>query len=113
MRDQWQRTIDVNLTGAFFMAQAAARRMVKRKIRGRLVFIGSWAGHVPHPRIAAYGVAKAGLRMAMQCFAIELAPHGILVNEIAPGIVDAGLSAKLMARKPGRREMVRKKIPMG
>jgi len=109
----WQRTLAVNLTGSFFMAQAAARQMVEKKQPGRIVFIGSWAGHVRHTGITAYSVAKAGLRMAMECLALELAPHGILVNEVAPGVVDAGLSGKLMARRPGLREQNRRKVPVG
>lgn len=108
----WERTLAVNLTGAFLLAQEAARRMVRRRRTGRIVFVGSWAGHVPHAQITAYSVAKAGLRMAMKCLAVELAPAGILVNEIAPGIVDAGLSGKLMARRRGLREKTRRKIPV-
>ncbi|MFO1449501.1 MAG: SDR family oxidoreductase [Opitutaceae bacterium] len=108
----WERTLAVNLTGAFLLAQLAARRMVRRRLQGRIVLVGSWAGHVPHAQITAYSVAKAGLRMAMKCLAVELAPAGILVNEIAPGIVDAGLSGKLMARRRGLREKTRRKIPV-
>lgn len=110
--ETWSRTLAVNLTGAFFLAQLAGRLMVRKRIRGRIVFVGSWAGHVPHPQITAYSVAKAGLRMAMKCLAAELAPAGVLVNEIAPGIVDAGLSGKLMARRHCLVAQTRKKIPI-
>lgn len=109
---QWERTLAVNLTGAFFMAQSAARSMVAKKIRGRIVFIGSWAAHVPHRTITTYSVAKAGLRMAMKCLALELAPRGILVNEVAPGVVDAGLSGRIMAERRGHRARVLRKIPL-
>ena len=109
----WKRTLDINLSGSFFLAQSAARAMVKKKKTGRIVFVGSWAAHAPHPRITAYSVAKAGLRMAMECLALELAPHGILVNEIAPGKVDAGLSAQLMALRRNGREETRRSIPIG
>jgi glucose 1-dehydrogenase len=109
----WRRTLDVNLSGAFFMAQAAARAMVKKKRKGRIVFVGSWAGHVPHTGITTYSVAKAGLRMAMKCLALELAPKGVCVNEIAPGVVDAGLSGKLMARRMADRTRIQRKIPLG
>src|SRR5947207_917446 len=61
--DQWAREIQVNLNGAFHMAQTGARRLLERKKAGRIVFIGSWAAHAPHPHIPAYCVAKAGLRM--------------------------------------------------
>ena len=109
--EAWQRTLDINLTGAFGFAQLAARRLMREKRTGRIVFIGSWAAHAPHPQIIAYCAAKAGLRMAMQCLALELAPHGILVNEVAPGKVDAGLSRKLFDATPGLRERTLGDVP--
>ena len=70
---------------------------------GRIVNVASSAGKRPSQAMPAYSVAKAGLRMAMKCLAIELAPHRVLVNEIAPGKVDAGLTAQLIARDTARR----------
>lgn len=110
--EAWRRTLDINLTGAFLFAQLAAQRLVRHKRSGRIVFVGSWAAHAPHPQIIAYCAAKAGLRMAMQCLALELAPHGILVNEIAPGKVDAGLSRKIFDATPGLRERARGEVPI-
>lgn len=110
--DTWRRTLDVNLTGAFLLAQLAAKRLASARRHGRIVFIGSWAAHAPHPNIVAYSAAKAGLRMAMQCLALELAPHGILVNEVAPGRVDAGLSRRLFDETPGFRERARHGVPI-
>ena len=111
--EQWSRELRVNLDGAFHMAQAAALRMLEHKKPGRIVFIGSWAAHAPHNAIPAYCVAKAGLRMLCKCMALEFAPHGILVNEVAPGYVDAGLSADLWARNPGSREKAAARVPTG
>jgi NAD(P)-dependent dehydrogenase (short-subunit alcohol dehydrogenase family) len=111
--ESWQRTLDVNLTGSYFLAQSAARTLLKARQTGRIVMVGSWAAHAPHARITTYSVAKAGLRMAMKCLAVELAPHGILVNEVAPGKVDAGLTAQLLAKDPVRRRRVRGTIPLG
>jgi glucose 1-dehydrogenase len=91
----WQRHLDVNLTGCFNLAQQVAQRLVEIKRPGRIVFIGSWAGHTAHAHIPAYCVAKAGLRMLCKCMALEYAPHHILVNEVAPGVVNAGLSRRL------------------
>ncbi len=110
--EAWDRTLNVNLTGAFLLAQLAARRLVAARRHGRIVFVGSWAAHAPHPNIAAYCAAKAGLRMAMKCLALELAPHGILVNEVAPGRVDAGLSKRLFDQTPGFRERARAGVPL-
>lgn len=96
----WQRHLDVNLTGCFHVAHAVARRLVERNLHGRIVFIGSWAGHTAHAHIPAYCVAKAGLRMLCKCMALEYAPHHILVNEVAPGVVNAGLSRSLFDKDP-------------
>lgn len=111
--EQWSKELRINLDGAFHMAQAAAQRLLDLKMPGRIVFVGSWAAHAPHPNIAAYCVAKAGLRMLCKCMALDLAPQGILVNEVAPGYVDAGLSAQLWARNPGSREKAAGRVPTG
>lgn len=109
---QWSKELQVNLTGAFYVTQAATARMVHHKIPGRVVFIGSWAAHAPHPNIPAYCVSKAGIRMLCQCMALELAPHQILVNEIAPGYVAAGLTAEIWKQTPGAAEEARQKVPV-
>jgi glucose 1-dehydrogenase len=108
----WRATIDVNLTGAFLVARCAAQGLKRAKLRGRIILVGSWAAHAPHPHLVAYCVAKAGLRMAMKCLALELAPFGIAVNELAPGFVDAGLSAKLFSRDLRAKEKAKRKVPL-
>lgn len=89
---EWNREISVNLSGAFYLAHFAAHQLMAEAKPGRIVFIGSWAGHAPHAHIPAYCVSKAGLRMLMKQMALEYAPHDILINEVAPGYVNAGLS---------------------
>jgi glucose 1-dehydrogenase len=111
--EQWQRELNINLTGSFNLARVAAMQLLQHERPGRIVFIGSWAAHAPHPNIVTYCVAKAGLRMLCKCMALDLAPHGILVNEVAPGYVDAGLSAKLWAKHPGSREKAATRVPTG
>ena len=111
--DMWQRHLDVNLTGSFFLANAVARRLIKRSKTGRIVFIGSWAGHAAHTHIPAYCVAKAGLRMLCKCMALEYAQHGVLVNEVAPGYVDAGLSRKGLGENPQLRRSLAGVVPLG
>lgn len=110
---QWRREVEVNLNGAFHVAQAGARAMLGAGARGRVVFVGSWAADVPHPHVPAYSVAKAGLRMLCRCMALELAPRGITVNEVAPGYVDAGLSAQVFKERPGAREEAARRVPTG
>ena len=109
--EQGSRELRINLDGSFYLAQSAALRMLAHKLPGRIVFIGSWAAHAPHPRIPAYCVAKAGLRMLCKEMALELAEHDILVNEVAPGYVDAGLSAMLWRKNPGARESAKERVP--
>ncbi len=108
----WRRELSVNLDGAFFMAHRAVQALLQHGRPGRVVFVGSWAGHQVHQTIPAYCVSKAGLRMLCKCLAAELAPHQILVNEVAPGYVDAGLTAKLLARHPETRERTQNAVPV-
>lgn len=109
----WRRTMDINLSGAYFFVQAACRNLMAKGLPGRVVLVGSWAAHAPHPRMTAYSVAKAGLRMLGQCLALELAPEGITVNEVAPGFVDAGLTGKIYDDRPELREISRGFVPNG
>jgi NAD(P)-dependent dehydrogenase (short-subunit alcohol dehydrogenase family) len=111
--EQWKTQLDINLTGCFNLGQAAARLMVERATRGRIVFTGSWVQDVPWPEIAAYSASKAGLRMLARSMARELAAHGILVNVLAPGIVDAGLARRQLETEPQYARRVAKAIPLG
>jgi len=110
--NEWSRELRVNLDGAFHLAQAGALRLLHHERSGRIVFIGSWAGHAPHPFIAAYSVAKAGLRMLCKCMALELADKRILVNEVAPGYVDAGLARRWYDDDSLSREKDRLRVPI-
>jgi NAD(P)-dependent dehydrogenase (short-subunit alcohol dehydrogenase family) len=103
----------VNLTGCFNLGQSAARLMVERERPGRIIFTSSWVQEVPWPEITAYSVTKAGLRMLARQMARELAPHGILVNVIAPGIVRAGLAKRQMETEPQYARRVKNVIPLG
>jgi glucose 1-dehydrogenase len=109
----WTDTLAVNLTGAWLTARVGAQRLIVAGQPGRIVFVGSWAGHAPHVHIAAYCAAKAGLRMLVQCLALDLADQDILVNEVAPGYVDAGLSAQFFRRDPQLAERSRAAVPVG
>jgi NAD(P)-dependent dehydrogenase (short-subunit alcohol dehydrogenase family) len=111
--EQWKSQVDINLTGCFNLGQAAARLMVERATRGRIIFTGSWVQEVPWPEIAAYSASKAGLRMLARSMARELAPNGILVNVLAPGIVNAGLARHQLETEPRYARRVAKVIPLG
>jgi len=110
--EEWSRELRVNLDGAFYMTQAATSRLIFHNKPGKVVFIGSWAGNTPHTHIPAYCVSKAGMRMLCKCMALELAPHNILVNEVAPGYVAAGLSGSIWKKNPGAAEKAIQKVPI-
>ncbi|MBI5396212.1 MAG: SDR family oxidoreductase [Verrucomicrobia bacterium] len=111
--DDWNRTLSVNLTGAWLTARAGARRLIEKQMPGRIVFVGSWAAHAPHVELAAYCAAKAGVRMLAQCLALELAGKGILVNEVAPGFVNAGLSGQFFRKDPALAARSSAAVPLG
>ena len=85
----WRRVLDVNLTGAFLGARAAARVMGEG---GRLIFTGSVLGERPSKGRTAYSASKAGLVGLAKALALDLAPAGITVNVVAPGWFDSPLA---------------------
>ena len=89
--EEWERILRVNLTGAFLMAQGVAREMVTAG-SGRIVNIVSVSGQRGGDGRAAYGAAKAGLELLTKVMAVELAPHGINVNAIAPGPIETEMA---------------------
>ncbi len=109
----WQKHIDINLTGCFNVCQSAARKMVANSTLGRIILTSSWVGHIPWPEIAPYTVSKAGVDMLTKAMARELAQYGIRVNAIAPGIVRAGLAGRQLQEEPQYAARVAKVIPLG
>jgi NAD(P)-dependent dehydrogenase (short-subunit alcohol dehydrogenase family) len=109
----WRMQIDVNLTGIFFFAQAAARKMVKLGRPGAILFTGSWAQEIPGLKGAAYGTSKAAVRMLARCMALELGPLGIRVNVVAPGMVNAGMAKRQIQLDPEFARKAEKGIPLG
>jgi len=109
----WKRHLDVNLTGVLHVANTAARRMVKAGSPGHIVLLGSWAAEAPHGHIPAYCVSKAGVRMLCRLMALEYAARGICINEVAPGLVNAGVSRQLFEADPKLRERIAGQVPVG
>lgn len=110
---EWEREIQVNLNGSFFMANAVCRSFVKKEVAGNIVFLGSWAAHAAHINIPAYSVSKAALRMLCKTMALSYAEKGIRVNEIAPGYVNAGLSKEVWDKDPASAAEARNRVPVG
>lgn len=85
--EDWNFVLNINLYGAFLVHQIAARQMIKQGNGGRLVNISSIHEDVPFPGYANYCASKGGMRMLMRNVALELAPHKINVNNVAPGAI--------------------------
>ena len=93
----WQRVIDTNLTAAFLVGRAAARRMIARGRGGKIVNIGSLTSAAARATIAPYTVAKGGIKLLSQAMAAEWAQHGIQANSIGPGYIVTDLNKSLAA----------------
>ncbi len=110
-KSAWDKVLEVNLTGAFLTARAAAQRMAGQK-SGSIVFISSIAAFDPLPGLGAYSVTKAGLIAMAKSFAKELAPRGVRVNAVAPGLIETQLSRRLIDTKEIHDQLVAG-IPLG
>jgi glucose 1-dehydrogenase len=80
-----QSVMTVNLQGSFFLAQMAAKQMIKQQSGGSILLMSSVTGHQAHKNLAAYGMTKAALEMLAKNLVIELSPYKITVNTVAPG----------------------------
>ena len=85
----WDRMMNVHLRGAFLCSRETAKRMIPRR-RGWIINLCSQLGYIGRERYTAYSAAKGGMIAFTRALAKELAPHGILVNGVAPGLVDTG-----------------------
>ncbi|MEE4211744.1 MAG: SDR family NAD(P)-dependent oxidoreductase [Parvularcula sp.] len=92
--DEWDQVIAVNLSGAFYCTQAAARAMVQKGAGGRIINIASQAAKTGFPHLPAYVSSKHGMVGLTRASAVELGAHGITVNAVCPNHVTTGLGAK-------------------
>lgn len=83
--EAFNKVMQLNLAGSFFLAQAAAKKMKEQKTGGSILFMSSVVGHQAHKNLAAYAITKAGLEMLAKNLVVELSPYHINVNAIAPG----------------------------
>jgi 3-oxoacyl-[acyl-carrier protein] reductase len=93
-REDWQRVIDINLTGTFLMTRAVAKYMVKQRY-GRIINIASVAGLIGNPGQANYCASKAGIIGFSKACAKELAGRNITVNAVAPGFIETRMTEVL------------------
>ena len=108
----WNKVIAVNLTGPWLCTQAAAKQMAQQKGGGRIVNISSVHEDMTMPTNSPYCASKGGLRMLMRTLAVELAPHGITVNNIGPGAIDTPLD-KSTKDDPEKYNKLLGEIPLG
>ncbi|QRG09317.1 3-oxoacyl-ACP reductase FabG [Xanthobacter dioxanivorans] len=110
--DEWRAVVDTHLNGAFLVTRAVVPRMMERRY-GRIVMLGSIAARQPKPALAAYAAAKGGVTSLVRALAVELGPHGITCNAIAPGFIateftralqdDEAFTRRMLDRVPGGR----------
>jgi NAD(P)-dependent dehydrogenase (short-subunit alcohol dehydrogenase family) len=120
-RDQFDRVVEVNLTGTFLVSRVCAGRMVEHGEGGRIVNVSSQAGKLGWPLLGAYSAAKAAVIALTQVMAREWAASGITVNAVCPGTVDTDLVnpddflVQLMdvAEPGGFARWVEREIPLG
>ena len=110
MKDEdWDRVMEVNLRGAFFMTRAVTKAMVRQKSGGRVINITSTAGVMGNAGQTNYSAAKAGLIGFTKSAARELAHWSILVNAVAPGLIETDMAASIPAEA---REALLAQVPL-
>jgi 2-deoxy-D-gluconate 3-dehydrogenase len=108
---EWERILNINLTGAFITSRAVGKGMIARR-SGRIVNISSIASTIGLVDRAPYCASKGGLSQLTKVLAIEWAPYGITVNAIGPGYMNTPLIANLI-EQPDFKAQVKSQVPLG
>ena len=95
--ETYELQLRTNARSSFLLAQAAARHMIDQGEGGRIIFVTSEAADLAVEGMATYCASKAAQKMIMKCAAVELAPHGITVNAVAPGTIETDVNRDLLA----------------
>jgi L-rhamnose 1-dehydrogenase len=111
-RETFERTMQVNLHGAYFMVQAAAQRMVEQGTGGSIIAISSISALVGGEFQTHYTPTKAGVLSLMQSTAVALGRHGIRCNAVLPGTIETDINRDDLAQ-PGKRHYMEGRIPLG
>jgi len=109
--DQWAKTLQVNLTGAFNTTRAAATLLLRAKDAGRIINLSSVVGEMGNGGQAAYAASKAGIIGLTQSTAKELASRGVTCNAVAPGYIDTAMTADHLPE--AQRAKLMEGIPLG
>jgi L-rhamnose 1-dehydrogenase len=111
--DNWQRHLDINLSGGFWVSQSAAQLMVEQKVRGRIVFTTSVGAFRSNATQTHYCATKGGLHVLAQGMALELGGHGITVNCIAPGWIHTDINDEQSRDEGSVRPWLEANCPVG
>jgi glucose 1-dehydrogenase len=103
--------LNVNLKSAFFITQSFVKHLMERKAGGKVINISSVHEELPFPHFASYCASKGGMKMLTRNLAIELAPFGITINNIAPGAIETPINKKLL-NDPVKLNELLEKIPL-
>lgn len=107
----FEKTMRLNVYAGYFLTQAMARRWIRDGISGRVLFTGSINGNLAEPDHTAYDTSKGAVHSMVRTLCVALAPHGIRVNGIAPGLVMTPLTAPALTSDPAVLEWMRLHTP--
>ncbi len=110
--DKWQKIMDINLSGVFYMSQLAGRTMIEQG-DGRIINVASMTVYFASVLIPAYSASKAGVAQLTKALSNEWALKGVTVNAIAPGYMATELTANMKEVNPKQYEEITGRIPMG
>lgn len=108
----YDAVMNVNLKGVFFATQAFVNHLLETKRPGKVINISSVHEELPFPHFAAYCASKGGLKMLTRNLAVELAPLGIMINNVAPGAIETPINTKLL-NNPEKLGALLQNIPLG
>lgn len=109
----WRHLFEINVVANLFLAQRSAERWIASDSGGCIVFVVSWIDERPWPNTAAYSSSKAALGQLARAAALELAPYGIRVNTIAPGVLGEGMAGEEAKNDPEYARLIANSVPLG
>lgn len=109
----WRNVFEINLVANLVLSQLTAQRWIDAGRGGAMVFVSSWIDARPWPATAAYASSKAALGQLARTAALELAPYGIRLNTIAPGVLGEGMAGEEAKRDPEYARRIARSVPLG